>query len=101
MAIRGTALMAGSGLIALLVTLTACGTSDGNTASTSSASSSTSAAASTPSATTSVSDPAPEAGPPYPTVGDYLRQNNIGQTFIHRGDAGTPQLNLPIPPGWT
>jgi hypothetical protein len=34
------------------------------------------------------------------TVGDYLRENNITQTLVKRGEAGAPTLNLPTPPGW-
>ncbi|KRE25392.1 hypothetical protein ASG82_17610 [Mycobacterium sp. Soil538] len=34
------------------------------------------------------------------TIAEYLRQKNIRQTMVKRGDPGAPQLNLPMPPGW-
>jgi hypothetical protein len=38
-------------------------------------------------------------GPNY-TIVEYIRDNNIVETPIHRGDPGSPTINLPIPPGW-
>nr|MDT0526544.1 LpqN/LpqT family lipoprotein [Streptomyces sp. DSM 41633] len=32
---------------------------------------------------------------------DYIRDNNITETAVHRGDPGTPNLDMPIPEGWT
>lgn len=34
------------------------------------------------------------------TIVDYIRDNNITETPVHRGDPGTPTLDLPIPEGW-
>lgn len=34
------------------------------------------------------------------TIVDYIRDNGIGETPVHKGDPGTPTLNLPIPEGW-
>jgi hypothetical protein len=34
------------------------------------------------------------------TIVDYIRDNGIIETRIHRGDPGTPVVNLPPPPGW-
>ena len=31
---------------------------------------------------------------------DYIKENQIVETPIHRGDPGSPTLDLPIPPGW-
>lgn len=41
----------------------------------------------------------PTAGHQY-TIVDYIRDNNITETPVHRGDPGTPTLELPIPDGW-
>ena len=35
-----------------------------------------------------------------PTIVDYIKQNNISETPVHRGDPGSPTINLPFPPGW-
>jgi serine/threonine-protein kinase len=35
-----------------------------------------------------------------PTIVDYIKQNNIVETSVHRGDRGSPTINLPFPPGW-
>ena len=37
---------------------------------------------------------------PNPTIVDYIRQNNITETPVHKGDPGAPTINLPTPPGW-
>ncbi|MEH3141708.1 MAG: LpqN/LpqT family lipoprotein [Mycobacterium kyogaense] len=78
---------------AVMIGVTGCGSE--NTADSPSPSPSTSAQASAP------SSPAP-AGPSAgaPTIAEYLKQNNITQTMVTRGQPGVPQLNLPIPPGW-
>ncbi|OLO98675.1 hypothetical protein BVU76_29640 [Mycolicibacterium porcinum] len=34
------------------------------------------------------------------TIVDYIRDNNITETPVHRGDPGTPTLDMPIPEGW-
>ena len=39
------------------------------------------------------------SGPAY-TIVDYIKDNNIVETPVHRGDPGTPTVNLPFPPGW-
>jgi tetratricopeptide (TPR) repeat protein len=53
--------------------------------------------------TTTIEDafPAPvAAGGPNTTIADYIRDNNIAETPVHRGDPGAPSLDLPMPPGW-
>lgn len=42
---------------------------------------------------------APAAGHKY-TIVDYIRDNKITETPVHRGDPGTPTLDLPMPEGW-
>lgn len=50
--------------------------------------------------TTETSESAPKpAGHSY-TIADYIRENKISETPIHRGDVGAPVLTLPTPPGW-
>ena len=43
--------------------------------------------------------PAAASGPNY-TIADYIRENKIVETAVHRGDPGTPEINLPYPPDW-
>lgn len=35
------------------------------------------------------------------TIVDYIRDNGIAETAVHRGDPGAPVLALPFPPGWS
>ena len=64
----------------------------------------TKASTSTPTATTTTkpppTSPAAAAGP-NKTIQDYIKENQIVQTPIRRGDPGSPTINLPIPPGWS
>ena len=39
------------------------------------------------------------SGPAY-TIVDYIKDNGIVETPVHRGDPGSPTVNLPFPPGW-
>ncbi|MUL85304.1 MULTISPECIES: LpqN/LpqT family lipoprotein [unclassified Mycolicibacterium] len=41
----------------------------------------------------------PTSGHQY-TIVDYIRDSHIVETPVHKGDPGTPSLNLPIPEGW-
>jgi hypothetical protein len=41
-----------------------------------------------------------KAAPPEKTIADYIKENNIVDTPIHRGDPGSPTIDLPVPPGW-
>lgn len=34
------------------------------------------------------------------TIADYIRDNKISETPVHRGDPNTPELTMPTPPGW-
>src|SRR5262249_45556032 len=82
--------------IAVGIGLSGCG-SDTKTEST--ASKQTSAESST---TTSKAAPATsaQAAGPNKTIVDYIKENNISETPVHRGAAGSPTINLPLPPGW-
>ena len=57
----------------------------------------------TTSSSTSSSSAAPssqEAVKPNATIPDYIKQNGITETPVKRGDPGSPEINIPIPPGW-
>ncbi len=57
----------------------------------------------TTSSSTSTSKAAPssqEAVKPNATIPDYIKQNGITETPVKRGDPGSPEINLPFPPGW-
>lgn len=58
--------------------------------------------AATSSATSSETSEAPsqEAAKPNLTIPDYIKQNGITETPVKRGDPGSPEINLPFPPGW-
>jgi hypothetical protein len=89
---RSRALM---GAVAVAVIgLTGCGSSE-KAESPSSEVSSEVSSGSAPSPTTTAG-----AQPAGLTVAEYLKQNNITQTLVKRGDPGAPQLNLPMPAGW-
>jgi hypothetical protein len=54
--------------------------------------------------TTTSSEAAPTtsaqaAGQNY-TIVDYIRDNGIVESPVHRGDPGSPTIDLPFPPGW-
>jgi hypothetical protein len=34
------------------------------------------------------------------TIVDYIKENGIVETPVHRGDDGSPTIDLPFPPGW-
>lgn len=59
--------------------------------------------ATTSSSTSSSATQAPqsqEAAKPNATIPDYIKQNGITETPVKRGDPGSPEVNLPFPPGW-
>jgi Probable lipoprotein LpqN len=82
--------------VGLAIGLSGCG-SDTKTAE----SSSTSASAAE-SATTSSEAPTTSAAAAGPTksIADYIKENNITETPVKRGDPGAPTINLPSPQGW-
>jgi hypothetical protein len=83
--------------IAIGIGLSGCGsdtkTEPSSSSTTSSATSSTTTSKAAP--TTSA-----EAAGPNKTIVDYIKENGIVETPVHRGDAGSPTINLPFPPGW-
>ncbi|PEG58807.1 LpqN/LpqT family lipoprotein [Mycolicibacterium boenickei] len=83
--------------VALGVMLTGCG---GKTVSGTATEATGSSETSTETTKTKADEPStPSAGHQY-TIVDYIRDNNITETPVHRGDPGTPQLDMPIPEGW-
>jgi Probable lipoprotein LpqN len=80
--------------VALSLALVGCGSN--NKSGTPSSSTSTSASAS---ATSSATSTAPGAQA-HKTIADYISDNKITETPIHRGDPGSPTIDLPIPTGW-
>jgi serine/threonine protein kinase, bacterial len=53
----------------------------------------------TPSTTASETNTAPVPGAKY-TIANYITENHITETPIHKGDPGAPTIGLAIPPGW-
>jgi Probable lipoprotein LpqN len=82
--------------IAVGIGLAGCG-SDTKTEPTASKRASTESSTSTGKAAPATSA---QAAGPNKTIVDYIKENNISETPVHRGDAGSPTINLPLPPGW-
>lgn len=96
-AINGVAIA----IAALGIGLVGCGGSTSSNNASSKTSAATSAGA-TPTSANPQSKVAPRTSVPgpNPTIASYIKQNNITQTPVHRGDPGAPTINLPIPDGW-
>lgn len=75
------------GAVALGIGLAGCG-------------SDTESAPSTSSMETTESSAATSAARPEKTIAEYIQENNIVETPVHRGDPGSPTIDLPVPPGW-
>ncbi|MBX7434718.1 LpqN/LpqT family lipoprotein [Mycobacterium sp. Y57] len=93
-----------AGLIAVAavtvgIGLTACGsdTATEDSATTSTTTTTTSGAETT---TSEAPPTSTEAAGAAMTIADYVKENNIVETPVHRGDAGAPTVDLPFPPGW-
>jgi hypothetical protein len=52
------------------------------------------------SSTTAAVTSTPQAAGSNTTIADYIKENGIAETPVHRGDAGGPTINLPLPTGW-
>ncbi len=76
--------------VALGIGLSGCG-SDTQTEESATTSATTSSEAPTTSA---------EAAGPAMTIVDYIRDNDITETVVNRGDPGAPTIDLPFPQGW-
>jgi hypothetical protein len=82
--------------IAIGIGLSGCGS---DTKSEPSTSKQTSTASSTTTSKAAPTSTAQAAGP-NKTIVDYIKENGITETPVHRGDPGSPTINLPFPPGW-
>jgi len=82
--------------IAIGVGLSGCGS---DTKSEPSTSKQTSAASSTATSKAAPPSSAAAAGP-NKTIVDYIKENEIVESPVHRGDPGSPTIVLPFPPGW-
>ena len=99
-AITGVAAIAA----AVAVVLSGCG-SDTKTAPSTSASASKSTSATTsakaaPSSKPKVAPRDQDAAGPNPTIASYIKDNNIQEVPVKRGDPGSPTIDLPVPDGW-
>ncbi len=87
-------------ILAVAIVVAGCGSKpSGNTASSKTSAATTTSAASTPAAQPKVAPRTAVPGP-NPTIADYIKQNGITETPVHRGDPGAPTIDLPIPEGW-
>jgi hypothetical protein len=87
-------------ILAVAIVVAGCGSKPtGNTASSKTSAATTTTATSTPAAQPKVAPRTAVPGP-NPTIADYIKQNGITETPVHRGDPGAPTIDLPIPDGW-
>jgi hypothetical protein len=86
-------------ILAVAIGVAGCGSKPNSNAAASKTSSATNTATSTPAAQAKVAPRTAVAGP-NPTIADYIKQNSITETTVHRGDPGAPTIDLPIPDGW-
>ncbi len=97
---RGVAI---TGLIGSLA-LAGCGaeskSSEKSTSSSASSSASTSVAASKSASPKVAPRKSAKAVGPHPTIAAYVEQNGIVESTVHRGDPGSPTIDLPVPDGW-
>jgi len=85
--------------IAIGVGLSGCGSDTKTEPSTSKQTSTASSTATTSSAAPIKTQP-PQAAGSNKTIVDYIKENNITEAPVHRGDPGAPTIDLPSPPGW-
>jgi len=81
--------------VALGIGLSGCGSDTKTEPSTSKTTSSESKTTSKAAPTTTA-----QASGPNKTIVDYIKENNIVETPVHRGDPGSPTIDLPVPDGW-
>lgn len=90
--------------VAVILALAGCGPDHepaGKQTSTSgAASTSTSTSTSTPASPSTTTAGATPGAQAHKTIADYLRDNNISETTVQRGDPGSPTIDLAVPPGW-
>src|SRR4051794_16980965 len=92
---------AGVAAISLSLGVVGCGSdSKTETKTSTSTSTSTSTATSTSKSTETSASPAPAAGK-NKTIQDYLKENQITEAPVKRGDPGSPNIDLAMPAGWS
>lgn len=92
---------AAAAVTALAVVLSGCGSDSKTTASSSSSSSSSSKSSSSSATKTKpVDKPDTQSTDKNPTIATYIKENGIQESAVKEGDAGAPQLGLPVPEGW-
>jgi len=82
--------------IAIGIGLSGCGSDTKSEPSTSKQTSTASSATTSKAAPTSSA----QASGPNKTIVDYIKENGITESPVHRGDPGSPTITLPFPPGW-
>jgi hypothetical protein len=82
--------------VALGIGLSGCGSDTKTAPSTSKTTSSESKTTTSKAAPTTTA----QASGPNKTIVDYIKENNIVETPVHRGDPGAPTFDLPVPAGW-
>lgn len=82
--------------VALGIGLASCGSDTKSEPSTSKTTSSESKTTTSKAAPTTTA----QASGPNKTIVDYIKENGIVETPVHRGDPGSPTIDLPFPPGW-
>jgi hypothetical protein len=97
-AITGAAALAA----ALALVLSGCGSDTKTEPSTSESETTTTTTTdeATPTTTAKVAPRDEDAAGPNPTIASYIKDNNIQETPVKRGDEGSPTIDLPIPDGW-
>jgi hypothetical protein len=90
-----TVTTAGLAAFAMCFALAGCNSGD-KTESKTMTSSSTSASATTSSETS----PTAGAAGKHMTIRDYIKENNVTEQAVKRGDPTAPKIDLPTPPGW-
>ena len=98
-AICGTAAIA----MALAIALSGCGSNTKTEPSMSASASkttSTTSAKPAPSTKPKVAQRDEDATGPNPTIASYIKDNNIQESPVKRGDPGSPTIDLPVPDGW-
>ncbi|MGD9619763.1 MAG: LpqN/LpqT family lipoprotein [Mycolicibacterium sp.] len=79
--------------LALGIGLSGCGSDKTEGSATTSATESETTSSAAPTTTAQATGPAK-------TIVDYIKENNITETPVKRGEPGAPNINLPIPQGW-
>jgi hypothetical protein len=89
--------------MALAIALSGCGSNTKTEPSTSASASkttSTTSAKPAPSTKPKVAQRDEDATGPNPTIASYIKDNNIQESPVKRGDPGSPTIDLPVPDGW-